>query len=219
MRLFLVAALGLLAAACTVSSAASPEARPASNPAGIIVDLTLEPGPDSVVRVVENIQSEQYVVAGDTAAAVRSNLNRLGPYSLVDDRNFDAITRWGMRWSFRYHDAPGACGLQSATIEMVTVTTLPRLSAASRLDPVSLAKWQAYIEALDAHEGRHLSNLRRGVRALQAAIDDSPLMPTCAELGLYLNALGNAYEQAIREADIAYDAETEHGKTEGAVFP
>lgn len=219
MRLFLVAMLCLAVSGCTVGTAAAPQSSVVSNPSGITVDLTLEPGPESVVRVIESIQSEQYVVVGETAAAVRSNLNRNGPYSPIDDRIYDAITRWGVQWSFRYHEEPDACSLQSATIEVVTVTTLPRLSASSRLDAATIARWQSYLEALEAHEAGHLTSLRRGVRSLQAAMDDSPLMSTCSELGLYLNALGNAYQQALREADIAYDADTEHGKTQGATFP
>jgi hypothetical protein len=50
-------------------------------------------------------------------------------------------------------------------------------------------------------------------------MDESPAMATCEELGLYLNALGNAYQQALRDADVAYDAATEHGRSQGATFP
>ncbi len=202
-----------------MGTAAAPQTSVGSHPDGITVDLTLVPGPDSIARVVERVHDEQYVVGGDSAAAVRSNLNRSGPYSPVDDRIYDAITRWGVQWSFRYREESGACSLQSGTIEMVAVTTLPRLSTSSRLDAVTMTRWQEYLKALEGHEAGHLSNLRRGVRSLQAAMDDSPVMSTCAELGLYLNALGNAYQQAFQIADITYDAQTEHGKTQGATFP
>lgn len=219
MRLLLVAALCLVVAGCSVGSAAAPRAAGVAHPAGVSVDLALQPRLDSVVRIVESIHDEQYIVGGDSAGAVRSNLNRYGPYSPVDDRIYDAITRWGIQWSFRYHEEAGACSLQSATIEVVTVTTLPRLSPSSRLDAATMTKWESYLESLTKHEAGHLNSLRRGVRSLQAAMDDSPAMSTCTELGLYLNALGNAYQQALRQADIDYDAETGHGKTQGATFP
>jgi predicted secreted Zn-dependent protease len=217
MRVLLFAALCLLGAACTVTAAATPPAT--TGPSGIGVDLTLEPGPDSIVRVVESVQAEQYIVGGDTAAAVRANLNRSGPYSPVDDRTYDAITRWGIQWSFRYDDVPAACSLQSATIEMVAVTTVPRLSSSSHLDAASMVRWQNYLDALDLHESGHLEGIRQGVRALQAAMDDTPAMTTCSELGVYLNALAETYQQALREADVAYDADTAHGRSQGAVFP
>jgi predicted secreted Zn-dependent protease len=217
MRLLLVAALCLFGAACTVTSAATPPAP--AGPSGIGVDLTLEPGPDSIVRVVENVQAEQYIVGGDTAAAVRANLNRAGPYSPVDDRTYDAITRWGIQWSFRYDDVPGVCSLQSATIEMVAVTTVPRLSPSSHLDAGTMSRWQGYLDALELHESGHLEGVRQGVRALQAAMDDASAMTTCSELGVYLNALAEAYQQALRDADVAYDADTAHGRSQGAVFP
>jgi predicted secreted Zn-dependent protease len=219
MRLLLVAALCLVAAGCTVNTAAAPQSDDGANPAGIAVDLTLEPGPESTVRVVESVQDEQYVVTGDTAAAVRSSLNRSGPYSPVDDRSYDAITRWGMQWSFRYRDGADSCSLQSATVEVVVVTTLPRLSSSSHLDAGTMARWHDYLDALETHEAGHVAGLRRGVGALQAAMDESPAMSTCEELGLYLNALGNAYQAALRDADVAYDTATEHGKSQGATFP
>lgn len=218
MRLLLVASLCLLAAACTVSSAA-PVSETAQYPPGIAVDLTLEPGSDSIVRVVESIQGEQYLVGGDSAAAIRGNLNRAGPYSPDDGRTYDAITRWGMQWSFRFDDDSGACSLQSGTIDLVAVTTVPRLNPRARLDDETLERWQAYLDALELHEAGHVEGLRQGVGALEAAMDDAPPMTTCAELGAYLNALGAAYQTAMRQADIDYDAATGHGRTQGAEFP
>ena len=44
-------------------------------------------------------------------------------------------------------------------------------------------------------------------------------MATCSELGVYLNALGEAYVEAIRQRDLQYDTETGHGRSQGAVFP
>jgi predicted secreted Zn-dependent protease len=217
-RFLVFAVLCLLGAACTVTSAASPPVLEPSD-SGIAVDLTLEPAPDSVVRVVENVQEERYVVAGDSASALRTSLNRSGPHSSADGRVYDAATQWGLQWSFRYGDDPGACSLQSGTIEMVAVTTLPQLGASSRLDAASMAAWQHYLDALEMHESGHLEGVRQGVRALQAAMNDSPAMATCAELGSYLNALGNAYQDAIRDADTEYDAATGHGRSQGAVFP
>lgn len=216
MRLLLFAAACLLlVAACTATSAAPVSDAPAES--GVSLE-PVEVSPDSVVRVVASVSSETYRVTGDSASAVRTALNRSGPYSPADGRVYDAITRWGMQWSFRYDSSDG-CRVASATIEVVAVTVLPELADRSRLSAQTLARWDSYINALAGHEQAHVDSVLQGARALQAAIDASPVLANCQDMAAFLNNLGNAYVEAMRNADVAFDKETGHGSEQGAVFP
>ena len=77
----------------------------------------------------------------------------------------------------------------------------------------------------------HLTPMIRGIHAtlyarltdtsvdLQALFERAPPAASCRELGNTLSSLGQQQIAAGRSADVAYDAETGHGRTQGAVFP
>lgn len=212
----LLACASLLVACTLPSSLASEQvgAGPASS-----IDLDVDPPEVSHVRVQESVVWKTYLVEGETAGAIRSSLNRNGPYSPSDRRRVDALTRWGLHWSFRYDEEPDGCRLAAATIEVVVQVEMPELRDAERLAPSVWERWEAYSEALRAHEQGHVDQVLRGAGSLQAAFDTAGAMESCSELGRYLHDLGQAYVQALAAADAHYDARTGHGASQGAVFP
>lgn len=215
-RTLLLAAL-LFATACTGAPAPAAAPAPPAAPA-VLWDADAAGGR---VALRESVVWQPYFVRGGTAAALRAELDSKGPYSPADGRRFDSLATWGLRWSFRYERDAEGCRLAAATVELQVVVEVPELVQpdGSQLPDDLLTAWRSYSEALAAHETGHVYAYRAGARALQAALEAAPPAADCRSLGLALNALGEAQVEALRAYDRDYDAVTQHGRLQGAVFP
>ena len=178
---------------------------------------TAEPAAD--VKVVESVSTTTYAVSGSSGSELRSSLNASGPVAVDDNRRYDAVTNWSMQWSFRMRNDGVACTLTTATIQITITTVLPELSSPDDLSTDLLARWQRYLDALRGHESGHVARELDGARTLKSLLEQTPPAPTCPELGRQLNVLGEDEVDKIRASDSAYDVETRHGRTQGAVFP
>jgi predicted secreted Zn-dependent protease len=211
-----LAAVALLGTAC----ATRVETQPAST---AVAEQTIASasggGGQALVSLNENVVTRTYPVGGTTAAEVRAGLNRGGPYSNDAGRRYDGATTWDLRWSFRYARQPDACSLAAATLDLNVVVVLPELTQPEALAAETLSRWQAYRDALDAHEQGHVGRSRAGAEALAQVYRDMGAFASCRELAAQLTAAGEAVLIEIRAADRLYDIETEHGRSQGAVFP
>ncbi len=110
---------------------------------------------------------------------------------------------------------PGACTLRNATVEVEAVVTLPQLESAQLLTSEEFNLWQGYVQRLRAHEEAHVNIYRNAARELQDEFAAAGARPDCNQLREALSSKGDAKLEAIRAADLRFDAETGHG----AVFP
>jgi len=177
--------------------------------AALLMPLALLSAAHAEVR--ETSAGEPYTVQGILAADVRSNMNsaRTGGY--------DARTTWTIDWRYSYKRAPGGgCAIAGVTTDLAIVTRLPRLNTQN----VALQQsFSTYLARLKLHENGHAANGRTTAGRIDAGIGALPAAATCKELSVIANALG---DQLIREgtaADVAYDQRTNHGSTQGALWP
>ena len=214
----LVALFALLSAwlciSCAGLSQASPPAPVFSEPAIVRYETARL---DNVSLIV-NIWERAYAVPGTSVTEVGNNLNALrragtghGPYS--------ASAKWDLKLGLRYAGDPEGCRIANATVEIVAVITLPALEDGAVLDVSDLARWQAFVASLRAHELQHIDNEIEGARGLQRDLQTLGYLETCRAIGDSANMLAESHEQAILEADARLDAETKHGALTGATFP
>ena len=170
------------------------------------------------VTLVLNLWERTYAVPGATTSEVGNNLNAFrrvgsghGPYS--------ASSKWDIKLGLRYADELQGCRIANATVEIVGVVTLPALASPEALNDDELARWEAFMTNLRAHELQHVDNEVEGARRLQSALVELPYQETCRAVGDAANALVQIEEQAIQAADLQLDAETKHGALTGATFP
>jgi predicted secreted Zn-dependent protease len=149
-----------------------------------------------------------YTITGETAAQLRADLTRLGP---VDHGvHVDAFTQWDITWKWPTA-SNGSCTLSGATVNSTITITAPTWTPGPGVDPSLVAEWSRYITALATHEKGHIDYVVASVASILKAVHAA----TCSTA----NAAGNAIITRIRQHDIAYDAATHHGATQGAVFP
>ena len=160
----------------------------------------------------------RYDIVGVSAQELRAAMNSRRPVG-QDGVPHDAVTIWNVRWQYRSTSDGRRCGVASYDISLDLEVMMPRW-ANEKDGPAELVqRWRTYLTALQAHENGHKKIAEQAATAVRDAI---------VSLGAQLNCdvlreeLGRVARQAVnqsRQRDRQYDAETEHGRTQGARFP
>ncbi len=203
--LLVLTALVLQQAAPATESAPTAEASPPATErlraAVAAVDVPQLPG----------LTLTGYEVRGRSARGVRESMNDERPAADGDDARHDARTRWSYRprWN---RTADGRCDPASATVTLSLTIVLPDLSTREALSRDERAGWDAYFAALVKHEWNHGRIAVKGQELLETALHEAA---DCDAMTAAVRTLVPEITAASRE----YDAQTEHGRREGAVFP
>jgi predicted secreted Zn-dependent protease len=195
-----------------------PIARIARTLFALVVFALNGAGPGRAEPVVsETVQ--YYDVSGADARAVRASLNRNGPVSATDGKRYDAVAKWNVAWRYRYKPANGRCAITSASTEVKATIAFPRLQSDANTPAELKASFANYAEKLMLHEKGHVQNAIDAARRIETGIRALPPEPTCALLEAAANKLAHALIKEANQADIDYDARTQHGRTQGVRFP
>ena len=151
-----------------------------------------------------NATLEPYEVSGSTESEIRAQLSARGP------GGYDAYTKWTVRWSWPGYGTT-TCHLQDAEVTYGITVTFPSWLPTEQATPELVAKWNGYLYALALHENGHINNVVAHYPVIVATIKGS----TC----LSAEAAAQTVLRQMREYDGQYDANTEHGRTQGARFP
>jgi predicted secreted Zn-dependent protease len=148
--------------------------------------------------------AEFYDVSGSTESEIRAQLSARGP------GGYDAYTKWSVRWSWP-GQGTAACRLQDAGVSYEITVTFPRWAPTEQATPDLVKKWNGYLYALALHENGHVNNVVSHYPVIVAAITGSTCLSAASAAQTVL--------QQMREYDIQYDKNTDHGRTQGARFP
>jgi predicted secreted Zn-dependent protease len=159
-----------------------------------------------------------YDIVGNSAAELRQQMNAKGPVGQSGKR-MDGYTHWHVAWSYRYAPASGGCKITELTVTVTATITLPRWAVSDRAGNALIRKWENYASALRLHEDGHYSH------GIQAAEEIRSLRHTlhtpdgCSTFERQFDGEATSILEKYRRADAAYDADTKHGRTQGATFP
>lgn len=158
-----------------------------------------------------------YDVNGNTEQEIREDMNSHRP----EDRGapFDATTHWHVAWHFHFKKAEGQCFIADKDITVDVVTILPKWVEHDAA-PVELQKeWDEYMENLRTHEDFHAKNGESAAVEIEAMLDGLPGSSDCESLEKEANAKAEAIIKERNLDDEHFDIESQHGLTQGAVFP
>lgn len=154
-----------------------------------------------------------YDIEGDTEAELRAQLDARGP------EGHDAYTAWHVTWKFPFLQTEEGCTTGPVTTAVRVNVTLPRWKGpADERDPL-VRRWRRYLDALKEHESGHRETGFRAATDITETLPALPPKPTCEEAEEAANTAAREVLERYRAGDIAYDTETRHGATQGAVFP
>jgi predicted secreted Zn-dependent protease len=167
-----------------------------------------------VPTVVTSIQIpyakiDYYDVSGATEREIRDQLNMM---SITDENGYqgDAITTWEIHWNWDGYGSE-SCDLRSVTATYDIHVKLPRWTPPQSASPELIAKWNSYMLALVEHEKAHVDNVVANLPYVINAIRQA----TCTTA----ETQAQAVLAGIRKNDLDYDERTNHGGTQGAIFP
>jgi predicted secreted Zn-dependent protease len=171
---------------------------------------TAEPTPTVVTSIaIPYAKIIYYDVGGSTESEIRDQLNVSAPVG-KDGFRGDALTTWDIRWTW---DGYGndSCDLNSVKVTYDIRVQFPRWTPSADVSQKLRTKWNSYIAALTAHEKGHVDNV----------VANFPNVVNAIRRGTCSTADARAQDilTAIRQNDLDYDARTNHGATQGAIFP
>ncbi len=158
-----------------------------------------------------------YRIVGTTAQELRSQMNQLGPPN-ASGRRFDAYTRWYVRWQFHYRWDGQVCRISQLQISTDITYTLPHWQNQSHASPALQQHWQHYYQALKRHEEGHANHGKAATQEIWQRLS-SLTQPTCNQMDIVTNRTAQAIVNRYAQKDQDYDRQTDHGRTQGAVFP
>ena len=189
---------------------AAPEARagggaPAPPPA---------PPPRPVVQT--RVATETYAVEGRTADQVLASM--ASGALRTEEGAYFGLTTSELSLRYRRTPAAGGCVLTDVEVDLALTITLPEWTAASGAEPGLARAWGRFRRALAGHEGRHRRIAEAGADEIARALGGLR-RETCAATEAEARRRLQRAEIEITAAQRRYDAETDHGRTEGAVWP
>ena len=162
--------------------------------------------------------SDYYDIEGLTATELREQMNINGVV-WTDGNIYDAYTGWDVKWHYQYRLTGDGCFMKSVATTLNVVFRLPRWTNYAEAPGPLQQKWDAYMRSLRRHENGHKDIGIQTAVAIERSLIELGPAPTCDDLAQTANALGRRIisEYAARERE--YDARTNFGEAQGAVFP
>ena len=162
-------------------------------------------------------ETHYYDINGDSADALRREMNsksKLGE----NGKNFDAYTRWSVRWHFNWENTASYCSMTTVTTSVEVSFTLPRWVDHDRAPAELRKKWERYYAALIEHEHGHREFGVKAAKAIELSMSGMG-RDSCSALQRDANNQANKILAKYVALEKQYDIDTRHGMNNGAVFP
>lgn len=164
-------------------------------------------------NVIERNDVIRYPVRVLPSQTLLQALNAASPIR-ENGQVFHGHTKWWVTWNYRwYRQASGRCAITSVTTEMHSEIQLPDLIEASDADR---QRFERFLPRLVAHEQGHREHGHLAALEIDRRIAQLPEMSSCTLLEATANQTGRQVLDDYAAQDRQYDAETQHGKTQGA---
>lgn len=145
---------------------------------------------------------------GSTAADLTAQMNQRMPS--VGGHTEGAYTSWHPSLGSATI-INGVCSTSRVTLNDAITVTGPIWTPPPGTDPSLVAEWRQFMVSLTIHEKGHVDIILAGAPYILQAVHAT----TCANA----NAAATAVVNQIGQQNVAYDAATNHGATQGAYWP
>ncbi|MFA6493062.1 MAG: DUF922 domain-containing protein [Patescibacteria group bacterium] len=165
----------------------------------------------------QDIDTHYYQVYGYTPYQVRAQLNECGSKS--GDEAYDAYTSYYINWNYNLAPTTNGCSIKNAVVGAKIDYFYPKWEDPGNAEEGLAKRWQTYMTNLIIHEEIHKDISIAGAQAILDALSKISTYPTCDEASSAAATAANNLFEDYKAQNAAYDAETNHGETQGAVFP
>jgi predicted secreted Zn-dependent protease len=133
--------------------------------------------------------------------------------------NFYAKTDWHLKWNYKYRDMGAACLVEALQTELKITYIMPKWTNKNLGYPDLVQKWDQFYKALLTHEQGHGNIGRQAEAEVREVLPKLGAKTGCMGFNQLANAEGQRILEKYRKIEKEYDASTNHGRTQGAVFP
>ncbi|MBI5305946.1 MAG: DUF922 domain-containing protein [Chloroflexi bacterium] len=192
----------------------------AANPYNIIVPTPTAPSVVNPVTFESTFRVVTYSVTGKTT----NELSRALDVKAIADPHepnsrYYAMTEWFVSSDWQWQSSARGCELERANVSVTITMTLPALATRQGIASDLLTRWDTFIANTITHEKGHVTRALNGSREYQRALGNLATQSTCLTMRPTLDNLFKQNLDAIDRVNVQYDVETDHGATQGAVFP
>lgn len=165
------------------------------------------------------LKTTHYAVTVGSKQSWASQLAQASPFQ-GEHRGLAARTFWKARAEFDVEPRDGeSCYLLAPKVVLNVEVVLPQLQPRYPATPSELERWVGWYDALRAHEQAHIDLLDKGFSPLVKALRFPVFRMSCSELRAHVAGLVEDYAVVVKRMNDRYDAETQHGLSEGVIFP
>ena len=169
---------------------------------------------DSSLKIVT------YAIAGKTENDLRQALQASAfPDPNEPNSRYSARTDWSLAGPWFIQPTDRGCEVESGTVTLAMTMTLPALSSTAGVSPDVLNRWTTFISNTITHESGHVTRSYKSAGNFQRDLGNALPAADCPTLRARLEDLFSRATGTIRQSNIDYDTETQHGAKQGAVFP
>lgn len=169
------------------------------------------PLPEPVVRE----STRHYTLRGATIEQLERQIGMRGvphPSGL----RMAAGTSWYVEWTYPYSKAFGVCGTGPITTTITITTRLPKWNPPPDVSNEMIARWNAYLAALQLHEKGHRDIGVQAARAVAKQLATLAPQRSCEQMEQVADVEAERVIAEARSVELRYDQSTNHGATQGA---
>jgi len=165
-----------------------------------------------------SFKTTYYSIYGETESYLRAEMDAKGHLSDNGER-YDGYTNWNIAWNYPYSQTSQGCSSGPISVSVSVEMILPKWENFDS-GPESLkSKWNTYISSLTLHENGHKDIAYAGGEEIYNTLSSYGSYSSCNELEAQLDQKGESIRDKVDQDSEAYDAQTNHGATQGATFP
>ena len=171
------------------------------------------------VTLVTTTNITRYHINAPTAAGIDEQMRTLGPTDPLGGYHWYALTEPLFDWRYPCPCESTGCTTGPVTIYLTLRYTLPLWLAPDSADATLQAQWTAFEAALTLHEHGHGDRATECAWALGEAFVKLPPVPACTDVDQAVSAASHDVFAICREAQRQYETETDHGRSQGVIWP
>lgn len=161
---------------------------------------------------------EYYEIRGSSEQELRSQMLKNG-CTWEDGKKYDSVTSWSWTWDYGTGHTSQTCSADDFAIALEITFRLPKWVRTDDVPQPLVDKWDGYLKNLTMHENGHRDRVMDAALELSGAVARLPRALTCSDRDRKVRALNSKITAQLNEAQQAYDATTDHGAKQGALFP
>jgi len=170
------------------------------------------------VTVTTIANTTRYQLTGNTAGQLDFQMRNFGPLDSVGNR-WLALTVPLFDWDYTCSCSDSGCTTGPATIYVTLDYSLPVWEPPANTDTLLVERWNLFQRAAVTHERGHGDLAVDCGWQLGQAFVTQPPQASCSAVDSAVSAVSQPVFAACRAAQNEYESTTNHGQTDGVVWP